>query len=112
MMTRTKEGLLYKGDGVAAALLPYQDDRTAMLVALPEGGLHDLVEGLTADRIDSWMDNMTSCSLQLTMPRFSLTYDTDLSDSYKGLGATDAFDSGRADFSAMADVAKVPGGGL
>ena len=112
MMTRTKEGLLYRGDGVSAALLPYQDDRTAMLVALPEGELHDLVEGLTADRIGEWMDNMASCQLQLTMPRFSLTYDTDLSGSYKGLGVTDAFDSGRADFSAMADVSRVPGGGL
>lgn len=110
MMTRTKDGPLYKGDGVTAALLPYQDERTAMLVALPDGELGELVETLTAERISGWLDNMADCRLQITMPRFSMTYEADLSETYRALGVTDAFDSGRADFSALVDVSKVPEG--
>lgn len=106
MMHRTDDdnGLYYHGDGVSAALLPYQDDRTAMLVALPDGELSELVDTLTAERVDSWMEKMHACDLKLTMPRFSMEYTAELADSLKAMGAELPFDADKADFRSMANL--------
>lgn len=106
MMHRTDDdnGLYYHGDGVSAALLPYQDDRTAMLVALPDGELPELIDSLTMERVGSWIKNMHSCDLKLTMPRFSMQYTAELADALKNMGAPLPFDEEKADFTSMADV--------
>lgn len=103
MMHRTdkEDGRYFENDKVTAALLDYKDDRTAMLVALPKGDLDALIDDLTAEEIRGWTDGMESCSLSLTMPRFSLRYRTEqLETAFSSLGATEAFQPS-ADFSRM-----------
>lgn len=103
LMHRTDEedGWYYEDEKATAALLDYKDGRTAMLVVLPKGELGDLIRGLTAADIRRWTDGMESCSLTLTMPRFSLRYRTEnLGAAFSGMGAGKAF-TREADFSRM-----------
>lgn len=100
----------FEDDKVQAALLSYQDGRTAMLVVLPKGSLNELMGNLSADTFPEWINGMKSCGkLNLTFPRFSLSYKSEMIPALQSLGITDAFDADTADFSRLADAGKMDG---
>lgn len=98
----------YEDDAVTAALLPYEDGRTAMLVALPKEDqtLDSLMESFTGDTISGWLKEMKGESAEITLPRFNMSYKNDLSGALTALGMKDAFDAKKANFTAMIEKGK------
>jgi serpin B len=93
-----------EGEGYRAVQLSYQGSDLALLVMVPD----DFVAfeaALTAEIFNSIARDITYTQVQLGLPRFTFETALSLSETLKALGMTDAFDSGRADFSGMAAVA-------
>ena len=89
-----------------AAELPYGAGRYAMTVLLPGQGrtLDQLVESLTPARWQQVVDSLRPRDLQLSLPRFALTYEDEWKDVLSALGMEVAFVGGRADFSGMSSA--------
>jgi serpin B len=80
--------------------LAYGDGRFSLTVIVPRDG-HDLAEILAVLSVDTWQqwrEQATAVELVLFMPRFTVTYDTELRDVLTALGMGIAF-SDAADFS-------------
>ena len=104
MMTKTESGIRYlKEDGIEIAEIPYKDNRISMLVLLPQKGtdLRKIDRKLDYTKFTEWATLMSPHKVKLTIPKFKTEQSFELSEALKGLGITEAFDPGRADFSGM-----------
>ena len=97
-------------NGVEAIELAYEGGDVAMLVLLPATGqLGALEQSLTAASLQGFVDALAPETLQLSMPKFELKRPTNLNDALKAEGLEVAYDSGRADFTALTSRAKQEG---
>lgn len=91
------------GDGYQAFALPYQGGQTEMVVILPDAGrFADVEAGLSGEEFARMRSAMEERTIALRMPKFEFTADYELTDAFRALGLTDAFEPGRADLSGMA----------
>jgi serine protease inhibitor len=106
MMVQSRRYLYQKGKDFQAAVLPYGAGRISMYVFLPDERttLDQFEQNLTAENWDGWMKSFRMAPGDLTLPRFKIQYETELNDMLKSLGMAVAFDSLRANFSAIADT--------
>jgi len=86
--------------------LPYENGALSMFVVLPvdktSAGLMRLEKGLTGEQIAEWKTQMKETEVQVFLPKFKLEWGTaSLVQVLKNLGMSDAFDSGKADFSGI-----------
>lgn len=93
-------------EGYRVIELPYGDGNFSMVVMLPDKGLtvDKLIAGLdqeTWNELDRELNSRYEINLRL--PRFSFSYDTELKDPLINLGIKDAFVPQFADFSAITD---------
>lgn len=90
-------------DALQAVELPYIG-RLSMVVVLPKkiDGLPELEQTLAFDGYEKWLTGMATREVELFLPRFRMEYESNLTDTLKAMGMTDAFGVG-ADFSGMAD---------
>jgi serpin B len=95
------------GDGWQAVDLGYVGGEVAMLLVLPDEGRFDEVAGEAGTLYDEAQDALGDTDVQLALPRFEFRTQASLPDALRALGMTDAFDSGRADFTGI-----LAGGGL
>ena len=76
-----------------------------MVIILPDQrfGLKDIIEKLDVKFIESLKDpnSFSSKRILLKMPKFKVKYKANLNETLRSLGIEDAFDEGKADFSAM-----------
>ena len=91
--------------GVSIIELPYRNERLAMIVILPEErqGLAGLEKTLSIRTVDEWMRALSRArpaEVELSLPRFRLTGEFDLSKKLMALGMQSAF-SRDADFSGI-----------
>ena len=95
------------GSGWRAVELPYKDNRTSMLVIVPDdvGAFQDKLDKAAIAQIDGALDDTL---VNLSMPKFEHRTSESLVDALKSLGATAMFDDRRADFSGIADPAQAP----
>ena len=94
-----------EGDGFQAVQLPYEGNRAAMLIILPdEGRFEEIESGLNAETFTTLIDSLTYGEVSLTMPRFEYTSEFRLDEALKAMGMMDAFIYGVADFSGIADL--------
>ena len=89
----------------AAVTLPYGNGSYSMTIILPAEGKSttDIINSLTAKRLEQTRRDMTECVVDLKLPRFTTTTETQLNEPIASLGATSMFKSS-ADFSNMANV--------
>jgi serine protease inhibitor len=93
--------------GFQVAELPYRGDDVAMVVVLPTSpdGVPALEQNLTAERLDSWIAQLTPRVVNLLLPRFRLECGRDLTGDLHALGMKRAFADpstrSGADFSGM-----------
>jgi serpin B len=89
--------------------LPYGRGYFRMAVFLPKQGrqVDDWVARLDGPSWFSWMRSFADREVRLSLPRFSVEYDTSLVDVLESLGIARAFDERLADFSRMS-----PGSGI
>ncbi|MBK6939119.1 MAG: serpin family protein [Planctomycetes bacterium] len=98
MKMNASVGFAEKDDEVVVEL-PYQGGELAMLVIVPKD-----IAGLAEWPADAFTRKAASLNTQevdVVLPRFTFRGKYALVDTFRDLGVTDAFDQGRADFSAM-----------
>ncbi len=102
-MMRQTEYLNYTAqDQLTVVEIPYLGGQMSMVILLPDAGAMQTVEqNLTADTLSGWLSAMQSTNLELQMPKFKVESSFSLSDAFKALGMSDAFDPAAADFSGM-----------
>jgi serpin B len=101
-MMHQKGGFLYGEDRLGKyILLPYQGDKLAMVVVLPQDGLKTLCAGLTPEILTAALTAMRSCPVDLALPKFKIAAKYILNDCLAQMGMPDAFSESKADFSGM-----------
>jgi len=103
MMHRTGGYRYYDGGTFQELELPYQGDELSMVVLLPKeiGGLTALEESFTASAVSNWLGKLAPAKkVILTLPKFTLTQQFELSSALAKMGMPLAF-GGAADFSGM-----------
>ena len=82
--------------------LPYAGDDLAMNILLPveDSGLAKLEDNLTVENLETWTASLQKTEVEVTLPRFELTFPFRLDETLKSLGMRDAFTE-NADFSGM-----------
>ncbi len=90
--------------GFVAVDFPYEGEEYSMTILVPEtpDGLPVLEQAMTPSTFAGWVENLSPEYLMVFLPRFEITSDLDLIEPMLSLGATDAFDPDRADFSGVA----------
>jgi serpin B len=94
----------FKGPSFQALLMPYEKDEISMLILLPDNvdGLPALERALSASNLDKWMASLSYADeVIVSLPRFKITQQFELSSTLEGLGMKTAFDPNGADFSGM-----------
>ena len=98
----------YKGDGFAMASLLYDGGSThtyrSMILLLPDApdGIGKLLAELTPENWKAWQKKLSShVEMDLSLPRFTLEYETSLIPSLTQMGIHRAFAPGEADFTPM-----------
>ncbi|KAF0106981.1 MAG: peptidase [Anaerolineaceae bacterium] len=90
------------GDGWQAVALPYKGGLTEMVILVPDAGNFEAFEStLTAERYNEIVAALEPQQVRLSMPKFTFETSLGLKDTLIGMGMTDAFDPGLADFSGM-----------
>ncbi|XP_036101360.1 serpin B10 isoform X2 [Molossus molossus] len=106
MSMREKLPVFHIEEPQATGLQLYYESRDlSLFILLPEdiGGLGQLEEAATYEKLSAWShaDMMELYDVQLHLPRFRLEETYDLKSALRGLGVSDAFNQGKADFSGM-----------
>ncbi|XP_007933560.1 serpin B9 [Orycteropus afer afer] len=85
--------------------LPYAGEDLSMIILLPDDNvdLSTVEKRLTFEKFVAWTkpDCMSSTEVEVLLPRFTLEEDYDMESVLRSLGVVDAFQQGKADFSAM-----------
>ena len=109
MMHLTKSFGYSEDDTLQMLELPYARSQLSMVVFLPKkaDALAEMEKGLSAARIDKWIKGKKDAPVAVTLPRCTFGSDFLLADTLKGMGMTDAFDEGKADFTGMSPMEKL-----
>jgi serpin B len=83
--------------------LPYKGDSLSMVIVLPKAkdGLKAIEDALTLTKLDGWITRLSSHRVDVSLPKFTLTEECELSEVLKTLGMQAAFNPGEADFSGI-----------
>ncbi|XP_030577401.1 alpha-1-antitrypsin homolog [Archocentrus centrarchus] len=84
-------------------LLPYRGNTSMMIVLPNEGKMKEVEDNICKDHLRHWHDSLYRTSVNVGMPKFSISAEASLDDTLKEIGITDAFGE-QADFSGMSDV--------
>jgi serpin B len=93
----------WSGAGYQAVALPYSGGTTSMIIVVPDAGTFDAFEhALTPDALLSTLAGAPApTQTRVFLPRFTVTTKLRLGKTLQGLGMTDAFRHGTADFSGI-----------
>jgi serpin B len=104
LMHRSGAFRYFSGGSFQMLEIPYKSNELSMIVLLPNdaAGLPALEQGLTADNVESWLEQLKiEPKVILTLPKFKLTEEFELADTLGAMGMPNAFARTRADFSGM-----------
>lgn len=103
MMHQTAELPYTETEMVQVVDLPYGDSLYSMTILLPneDHTVNDVASALTTERWTTWQNALAPRTVDLRLPRFTLSEETPLNAPLKALGMDVAFQCGRADFTAM-----------
>jgi serpin B len=94
----------FKGPSFQALQLPYEKDEVSMLILLPDNadGLPALERSLTAAHLEKWTSSLAYADeVIVSLPRFKITQQFELSSTLEALGLKAAFNPSAADFSSI-----------
>ncbi|XP_016315419.1 alpha-1-antitrypsin homolog [Sinocyclocheilus anshuiensis] len=108
MMKRTGRYDIYQDpvNQTTVMMVPYKGNTSMMIVLPDEGKMKEVEESICRHHLKSWHDKLFRSSVDLFLPKFSITATSKLNDILQDLGMTDAF-SDTADFSGMTEEVKV-----
>uniref|UniRef100_A0A8D1ALP4 Serpin domain-containing protein n=2 Tax=Euteleostomi TaxID=117571 RepID=A0A8D1ALP4_PIG len=108
MMKRTGRYDIYQDpiNQTTVMMVPYKGN-TSMMIVLPEDGkMKEVEESICRHHVKTWHDKLFRSSVDLFMPKFSITATSKLKGILHEMGIADAF-SDTADFSGMIEEVKV-----
>lgn len=96
---------IYENDNFTAVKLPYKNDKYVMTVLLPKDGknIKDISNSLNKSNWENWNGSFSSREVQLSMPKFTFSYEKRLNNTLIDLGLGNAF-SRSADFGAISNM--------
>ena len=110
MMNQHLGAAFGENDDVTVIDLPYQGQGFSMTFVLPKkiDGLDAVEKKLSAETFDKWIGSEKQVEVAVSVPKFTIDPGDPvrLGDALKGLGMSDAFDSKKADFTAIANPPK------
>lgn len=103
----SKENLYLENDLATGFQKPYKEGKTeryAFVALLPKEGVTvaELVQSLNGESLRQMLGNPQTITVNGAIPKFEGEYEVQMENVLKSMGMTDAFDSAKADFSAMA----------
>lgn len=106
MMHQENKFMYTENSDYAAVSLPYGNGAFSMTVILPAEGksVGDIAASLTAESYTKMLQGMDKCKVDLKLPRFSTTTETQLNKPIAELGAPSIFQASLANFSKMSDA--------
>ena len=105
-MRKSMQTMLYWADSWQAISLPY-DQEGRMILILPDEGVS--IDALLNDSVClNWITGQATpdareLQVNLSLPRFDVTSQLELSDGLQSMGLTEVFDVSHADFSPLTD---------
>jgi serpin B len=99
----------YLEDGNCRGFLKYYEGRRwAFAALLPEEGtsLPEYIDGLSGEKFRKLLETRQNAKVEASIPKFTAEDDLELGSLLAALGAADAFDPERADFSALGHCEK------
>jgi serpin B len=108
MMHQQEQFRYAEADAVRILELPYAGDGLVMDIILPKKktDLLQVEQSLTAKQVQKWLGRLVKREVLVTLPRFRMTVDFQMSDTLRVMGMPLAF-SGDADFSGITDREKL-----
>lgn len=108
MMKRTGRYDIYQDpvNQTTVMMVPYKGNTSMMIVLPDDGKMKELEESICRHHLKNWHDKLFRSSVDLFMPKFSISATSKLDDILMDMGMTDAFDY-KADFSGMTEEVKV-----
>ena len=96
-------GQYLRDENAEGFLKPYEGGRYAFAALLPDEdtGIEDYISQLTGERLHAILTSPAEESTEFALPKFKTEFSAELSESLKSLGMSDAFDSDKADFTAL-----------
>ena len=94
-------------ENASGFLKPYQGGRYAFAALLPSEGVTaaELLASLTPEGLRELIAQPRDCEVRTGLPKFTISYDTDLTSLLPQLGMAQAFDPEIADFSRLGSAA-------
>lgn len=109
MSGKLSEGYL-KNELATGFIKAYKGSEFSYVALLPNEGvsLEQLIASLTPEEVQKLSrHNSYGADVYIGIPKYETEYSIELSDVLKGLGITDAFDDGKADFSRLIEALDV-----
>jgi serpin B len=100
MMSQADSFAFAQGDGWRAVELPYIDGKLALTLVLPDD-FANFAASFDAARLNEITAALMEQEVIVVLPRFSFETKADLAQALSDMGMSDAFVSGKADFSGM-----------
>lgn len=102
-MMHSTESAYFESDLATGFAKPYEDHDYRFVGLLPNKGVTvaELLESLDGEGLEQLLTPAENTVVLVSLPKFTSSYDVDLSGVLRSLGMTDAFDAGAADFSRM-----------
>ncbi len=102
-MMHSAEDRYLQDENAAGFLKYYADQKYAFAALLPDEGVSvsEYAASLTGEKLMSILKNAEAVTVNATMPKFESEFSTELGDTLKSMGMSDAFDAGLADFSGI-----------
>lgn len=94
----------FEDQKVSGVVMPYRDGNYAFVAFMPRDEKEDIREiyqAVTEEQMSDWLKDSESTLVNLTFPKFEVSFDQELNQSLQNLGLVDAFDKEKADFSKM-----------
>lgn len=105
MMNSEEEKYLYDGKAVGF-IKPYKDNKFSFIAILPNEniGLDEYINQMTGESLFNMINSHKEAKVDVYIPKFSYSYETNMNQVLITLGIEDAFDELKADFSKIAEV--------
>jgi serine protease inhibitor len=103
MMNQESTYRCFVRDTLSAIEMPYGQGNFVMTVLVPGTGktTSGLIAAFNADNWKKWNDAMASNKVQVSLPRFKMSYENTLNDLLSAMGMADAFNPIVADFTGI-----------
>ena len=102
-LMHSTEGTYLESEDATGLVKYYKGGKYAFAALLPNEGVSvdELIANLDGNKLHEILANGRYIEVISAIPKFETSFDIEMSDVLKGMGMIDAFDAGKADFTAM-----------